>query len=113
MVRRDWSLSVDGKAAQGGAEARARCNRRRGSHAQEGWHLWYDPSTMPTVAKALSAALSAVDAAHADNYATRLKAFLASLQPLNDKIAAIRGKYAGTFVAATERYLVTWQPRCI
>jgi zinc/manganese transport system substrate-binding protein len=65
-------------------------------------HLWYDPSTMPTVAKALSAAFSAVDAAHADNYATRLKAFLASLQPLNNKIAAIRGKYAGTFVAATE-----------
>jgi zinc/manganese transport system substrate-binding protein len=65
-------------------------------------HLWYDPSTMPTVAKALSAALSAVDAVHADTYATRLRTFLASLQPLNDKIAAIRGKYAGIFVAATE-----------
>jgi len=65
-------------------------------------HLWYDPSTMPTVAKALSAALSAVDPAHAGNYASRLKAFLTSLQPLNNKIAAIRGKYAGTFVAATE-----------
>jgi zinc/manganese transport system substrate-binding protein len=65
-------------------------------------HLWYDPSTMPTLAKVLSAALSTVDAAHADNYATRLKTFLASLQPLNDKIAEIRGKYAGTAVAATE-----------
>ncbi|MGB6892038.1 MAG: zinc ABC transporter substrate-binding protein [Xanthobacteraceae bacterium] len=65
-------------------------------------HLWYDPSTMPTLAKALSAALSTADAAHADNYATRLKIFLASLQPLNDKIAAIRAKYAGTVVAATE-----------
>ncbi len=65
-------------------------------------HLWYDPLTMPTLAKALSAALSTADAAHADNYATRLKTFLASLQPLNDKIAAIRAKYAGTVVAATE-----------
>ena len=65
-------------------------------------HLWYDPPTMPTVAKALSAALSAADPAHADDYATRLKIFLASLQPLNDKIAAIRAKYAGTAVAATE-----------
>ena len=30
------------------------------------------------------------------------KTFLASLAPLNDKIAAIRGKYAGTAVTATE-----------
>ena len=65
-------------------------------------HLWYDPSTMPMVAKALSTTLSAVDAAHAEDYATRFKTFLASLQPLDDKIAEIRGKYAGTAVAATE-----------
>ncbi len=65
-------------------------------------HLWYDPSAMPAVAKALSAALSAVDAAHADDYATRLRSLLAALQPLNDKIAEIRAKYAGTAVAATE-----------
>jgi zinc/manganese transport system substrate-binding protein len=65
-------------------------------------HLWYDPSTMPTVAKALSAALSAVDPAHVDDYAARLKTFLASLQPMTNKIAEIRGKYAGTAVAATE-----------
>lgn len=65
-------------------------------------HLWYDPSTMPTLAKALSTALSAIDTAHAEDYATRLKTFLASLQPLNGKIAEIRGKYAGTAVAATE-----------
>ncbi len=65
-------------------------------------HLWYDPATMLTVAKALSAALSAVDTAHADDFATRLKTFLAALRPLDDKIVAIRGKYAGTAVAATE-----------
>jgi zinc/manganese transport system substrate-binding protein len=65
-------------------------------------HLWYDPPTMPAVAGALAAALSAVDPAHKDDYAARLKIFLASLAPLNDKIAAIRGKYAGVAVAATE-----------
>jgi zinc/manganese transport system substrate-binding protein len=65
-------------------------------------HLWYDPATMPAVAKALAAALSAADPAHADDYATGLRAFLASLQPLSDKIAALRGKYAGASVAATE-----------
>jgi zinc/manganese transport system substrate-binding protein len=65
-------------------------------------HLWYDPSTIRAVAKALTATLGEVDPAHADRYATSLSAFLASLQPLNDKIAAIRGKFAGTPVAATE-----------
>jgi zinc/manganese transport system substrate-binding protein len=65
-------------------------------------HLWYDPATMPAVASALAAALTAADPAHKDDYAARLKTFLASLTPLNDKIAAIRGKYAGTPVTASE-----------
>jgi zinc/manganese transport system substrate-binding protein len=65
-------------------------------------HLWYDPATMPAVAKALAAALSAADPAHADNYTTGLRAFLASLQPLSDKLAALRSKYADASVAATE-----------
>lgn len=65
-------------------------------------HLWYDPATMPAVAKTIAAALSAADAAHGKDYAARLAAFLGSLKPLNDKIAAIRGKYAGTAVTASE-----------
>ena len=65
-------------------------------------HLWYDPATMPAVASALAAALAAADPAHKDDYAARLKTFLASLAPLNEKIAAIRGKYAGTAVTASE-----------
>ncbi len=65
-------------------------------------HIWYDPSTMPAVARALAAALGAIDPGHADRYTARLNGFLASLQPLNDKIAAIRLRYAGTAVAATE-----------
>ena len=65
-------------------------------------HLWYDPATMPAVAKAIAAALSAADAAHRSDYDARLAAFLASLKPLNDKIAAIRAKYAGAPVTASE-----------
>jgi zinc/manganese transport system substrate-binding protein len=65
-------------------------------------HLWYDPATMPAVAHALAAALAAADPAGAATYATRLKAFLASLGPLNGKIAAIRDKYAGVPVTASE-----------
>jgi zinc/manganese transport system substrate-binding protein len=65
-------------------------------------HLWYDPSTMPAVASALAAALAALDQTHKDDYAGRLTNFLASLGPLNDKIAAVRRKYAGVPVTASE-----------
>ena len=65
-------------------------------------HLWYDPATMPAVAKALAATLSAADPAHGHDYTARLKSFLASLAPIDAKIAALRGKYAGTPVTASE-----------
>ena len=65
-------------------------------------HLWYDPPTMPTVAKALAAALAKADPGHAADYQARLKTFLASLKPLHEKIAAVRKKYAGATVTASE-----------
>jgi zinc/manganese transport system substrate-binding protein len=65
-------------------------------------HLWYDPPTMPAVARALAAALSKADPDHAADFQARLKTFLASLKPLNDKIAAIRKKYGGAPVTASE-----------
>jgi zinc/manganese transport system substrate-binding protein len=65
-------------------------------------HLWYDPGTMPAAAKALTEAFAKADPAHKDGYAARLKTFLASLKPINEKIAAIRDKFAGTTVTASE-----------
>ena len=65
-------------------------------------HLWYEPSTMPAAAKALADAFSKADPAHAGDYAARLAAFTASLKPMNDKIAAIRAKFAGASVTASE-----------
>jgi zinc/manganese transport system substrate-binding protein len=65
-------------------------------------HLWYDPTTMPAVAKALAGAFAKIDPAHAAEYKARLAAFLASLKPVDAKIAAIRKKYAGVSVTASE-----------
>jgi zinc/manganese transport system substrate-binding protein len=65
-------------------------------------HLWYDPGTMPAAARALAEAFAKADPAHKERYATRLKTFLASLKPIDDKIAAIRDKFAGTTVTASE-----------
>jgi zinc/manganese transport system substrate-binding protein len=73
-------------------------NRKAGDNP----HLWYNPTTMPAVASALAAALAAADPAHTDDYAARLETFVASLEPLNEKIAAIRGKFAGIPVTASE-----------
>ncbi len=65
-------------------------------------HLWYDPATMPAVARALSAALTAADPAGRAEYEARLGRVLASLAPLDAKVAALKAKYAGTPVTATE-----------
>ena len=91
-------LKVTPKAERAVIVAADLVNRRAGDNP----HLWYDPSTMPAVASALSVALIAADPAHKDDYAARLKTFLASLEPLNEKIAAISGKFAGAPVTASE-----------
>jgi len=65
-------------------------------------HLWYDPSIIVAVARALDADFAKADRAHGKDYDARLAVFEASLKPLNDKIAAIRGKYSGVAITASE-----------
>jgi zinc/manganese transport system substrate-binding protein len=65
-------------------------------------HLWYDPATMPAVARALAEALRNTDPAHRNVYDMQLQSFLASLRPLDQKIADMRAKYASVAVTATE-----------
>lgn len=75
---------------------------RMGAKPGDNPHIWYDPETMPAVAKAVAADLERIDSAHATDYAKRLERFLRSMKPIDRKIAAIREKHAGTLVAATE-----------
>lgn len=65
-------------------------------------HLWYDPATMPPVARAVSAWLAQRDPSHAALYQQRLQQFLASLRPLDARIAQLHARYAGIAVTATE-----------
>jgi zinc/manganese transport system substrate-binding protein len=65
-------------------------------------HLWYNPKTMPAVAKALATDLSALDPAHASTFHANETTFVASLQPWVKAIAAFKAKYAGTTAATTE-----------
>ncbi len=65
-------------------------------------HLWFDPSIMPVVARAVTAALARADAANRPDYDARLQTFLASQAPIAARVAALRAQYAGVPVTATE-----------
>ena len=65
-------------------------------------HLWYDPATMIAVSTAVAAELGRTDPGHRADYDARLRTFIASLQPLQQKIASLHDKYGGEMVTATE-----------
>jgi zinc/manganese transport system substrate-binding protein len=65
-------------------------------------HLWYQPRTMPAVAKAIAAGLASLQPAHAAYFKANAAAFTASLAGWADAIAALATKYPGTPVATTE-----------
>jgi zinc/manganese transport system substrate-binding protein len=65
-------------------------------------HLWYSPSTMPAVAKAVARDLSGLQPAHAGYFAANLRRFQRSLQPWLQAMAQFKAAYPGTPVAVTE-----------
>jgi zinc/manganese transport system substrate-binding protein len=73
-----------------------------GRKAGDNPHLWYDPATMPKVALALAAALSKADPAHARDYADRLNETLGSLARIEKRVGALRARFEGVAVTATE-----------
>ncbi len=65
-------------------------------------HLWYMPATMPAVAKALVADLSALQPAHAAYFQANAARFDQSLQPWLAALAQFKARYPNTPVATTE-----------
>jgi zinc/manganese transport system substrate-binding protein len=65
-------------------------------------HLWYDPQTMPVVARAVAADLAAIAPAHAAYFRENAARFVASLNPWLQAIAAFKRRYPATPVATTE-----------
>jgi zinc/manganese transport system substrate-binding protein len=65
-------------------------------------HLWYDPATMPAIARAIAAAFTRADRTHAADYAAQLAATLASLDRIAQRAAQIKARHAGSAVTATE-----------
>ena len=65
-------------------------------------HLWYDPANVKAMAGRLDSVLGTVDPAHKADYEKNTTTFLAGLKPLEDKIAQMKHRYAGTPVTASE-----------
>ena len=65
-------------------------------------HLWYKPTTMPIVARAIASDLSALQPSHAAYFQANDAAFEASLEPWLQALAQFKARYGGTTVATTE-----------
>ena len=65
-------------------------------------HLWYKPSTMPAVAKALVSDLSAIQPSHRAYFQANETRFDNSLKPWYAALAAFAKRYPKTPVATTE-----------
>lgn len=65
-------------------------------------HLWYDPAAMPAVAEAVANALIAMDPGAVEEYANRKNTFIRSLETVNQRIAAVKQRFAGQPVTASE-----------
>ena len=65
-------------------------------------HLWYDPQAIPDLSQRLLHALQQLDPGNATEYQHNAAALLTSLTPIHARMAALRAKFAGTPVTATE-----------
>jgi zinc/manganese transport system substrate-binding protein len=73
-------------------------------------HLWYSPTTMPAVARAMAADLSALQPAHKAYFLANLAKFSSSLTPWLNAIAQFKASHPGVTAATTEPvadYLLT------
>lgn len=65
-------------------------------------HIWYDPKTMPRVARAIAEAIAALDPTHQQAVQKRLEVVEKSLAVLRSRIASLRARFHGLRVEATE-----------
>ena len=73
-----------------------------GKHAGDNPHLWYDPANMAATAKDLAATFAALEPAHRAEFDANEAAFAASLKPLDAKVAAMKARFVGQPVTASE-----------
>ena len=77
-----------------------------GKHAGDNPHFWYAPDFVTKVADGISADLAGLDPADAAYFRQQRAAVDTALGPYRDRIAAIRGRFSGVKVGATETIFV-------
>jgi zinc/manganese transport system substrate-binding protein len=65
-------------------------------------HVWYDVSGIEQIADKVTQSLQALDPAASDDFAMRNQRFKDSLQPLLDRMSAVKSKYGGAHLTQTE-----------
>ncbi|MFZ0173813.1 MAG: zinc ABC transporter substrate-binding protein [Acidimicrobiales bacterium] len=65
-------------------------------------HLWYNPVTMPAVAKAVATDLAELQPAHAAYFHANARSFLNSLAAWSRALATLKAEFPGAPVAVTE-----------
>jgi zinc/manganese transport system substrate-binding protein len=65
-------------------------------------HFWYSPDYVVRVADRITADLKSIDSADRDYYTAQRSAFTTALGPYTARIAAIKSKFGGQKIAATE-----------
>ena len=68
----------------------------------ENEHVWYSIDNAATIAQAITDDLKKLDPANAATFENNFQMFKQSLQPIQQKLSAIKAKYAGTPVGLTE-----------
>ncbi len=96
-----WMASLV-KAARGGERVVIVAADLAGRRAGDNPHIWYDPQVMRLVAARLADVLARRDGAQALAIQQRLAAFERGLAPVDARIAALRLRFAGRAVTATE-----------
>ncbi len=76
--------------------------RLLGRKAGDNPHFWYDPAAVVKVADAVTARYESIDATDASYFVQRRSDFTTALKPYLDEIAAIKQRYSGTAIGATE-----------
>jgi zinc/manganese transport system substrate-binding protein len=69
-------------------------------------HFWYNPAYVIAVADKITAEYKAIDPAGASFFDQQRSALTTTLKPYTDRIAEIKGKYAGTPIGSTESIFV-------
>ena len=71
-------------------------------HAEGNEHVWYDFHVVEDFANRLAGALAALDSEYSNDYSDNLIDFQGEIEILEDRVAALSGKYSGASFVASE-----------